>query len=133
MASRFRKHRTHKRKSKGLKTRKHKGGFFGLFGSSSPTPAPAPTVRSKENIKSNIDDKVGDYILAMGEVIKAQDQLKATKLPATANLLQKKIDMIKANRLSGLRENIKKLDAELKAVDPSSNYLNANVRKALEI
>lgn len=131
MASRFRKHRTHKRSSKGLKTRKHKGGFFGLFGSSSPTPAPA--VRSKENIKSNIDDKVGDYILAMGEVIKAQDQLKVVKAPAMVNQLQTKITQIKGNRLAGLRENIKKLDAELKAVDPSSNYLNANVRKALEI
>jgi len=132
MASRFRKHRTHKRSSKGLKTRKHKGGFFGLFGSSSPTPA-APAPRAKENIQSNIMDKVGDYLMALGEVVKAQDQLKAAKVPATANLLQKKIDMIKANRLAGLRENIKKLDAELKAVDPSSNYLNANVRKALEI
>lgn len=131
MASRFRKLRTRKGKSKGLKTRKHKGGFFGLFGSSSPTPAPA--VRSKENIKSNIDDKVGDYILAMGEVIKAQDQLKVVKAPAMVNQLQTKITQIKGNRLAGLRENIKKLDAELKAVDPSSNYLNANVRKALEI
>jgi len=132
MASRFRKHRTHKRSTKGLKTRKHKGGFFGLFGSSSPTPA-APAPRSKENIKSNIDDKVGDYILAMGEVIKAQDQLKVVKAPAMANQLQAKINQIKSNRLAGLRENIKKLDAELKVVDPANTYLNANVRKALEL
>jgi hypothetical protein len=134
MASRFRKLRTRRHKTKSMKTRKHKGGFFGLFKSTTPTPAPAaPAPRSKETIQSNLNDKIMDYTIGLSEVIKLQDLAKQAKTPAMAQELQMKQQRIKNSRLAGLRENIKTLDAELKAVDPSANYLNAAMRNALQI
>ena len=135
MASRFRKLRTRRHKTKSMKTHKHKGGFFGLFKSTTPTPAvaPAPAPRSKENIQSNLNDKIMDYTIGLSEVIKLQDLAKQAKTPAMAQELQMKQQRIKNSRLAGLRENIKTLDAELKAVDPSANYLNAAMRNALQI
>ncbi len=132
MATRFRKHRSRSRKTKAMKTRKHKGGFFGLFKSSSPTPAVVPA-RSKEDIQSNLNDKIMNYTIGLTEVVKLQDQAKQAKTPEMVQELQMKQQRIKNSRLAGLREDLKKLNAELKAVDPSSNYINAAMRNALQI
>jgi hypothetical protein len=136
MATRFRKHRSRSRKTKAMKTRKHKGGFFGLFQSSTPTPpaSPSPPVaRSKEDIQSNLNDKIMNYTIGLTEVVKLQDQAKQAKTPQMVQELQMKQQRIKNSRLAGLREDLKKLNAELKAVDPSSNYINAAMRNALQI